>query len=136
RCSACGVCDFQAMHNVLAPEVSLPEPAAVPALLQAVPATTVRLGYAKGERLRFISHLDLMREMERTFRRADLPMLYSEGFAPRPRISAGPPLALGWTSEAEWVDLVLAGDWAEERLSGLLGDLNRVATPGLEFRVA
>jgi radical SAM-linked protein len=96
----------------------------------------VRLGYAKGERLRFISHLDLVREMERTFRRADLPMLYSEGFAPRPRVSPGPPLALGWTSDAEWIDLVLEGEWSEERLEGLLAGLNRVATPGLEFRAA
>ncbi|HEY2824752.1 MAG TPA: TIGR03936 family radical SAM-associated protein, partial [Gemmatimonadales bacterium] len=136
RCSACGVCDFQAMHNVLAPEVTLPEPAAAPALRQGIPGTTVRLGYAKGERLRFISHLDLMREMERTFRRADLPMLYSEGFAPRPRISAGPPLALGWTSASEWLDVVLEGSWDEDRLTGLLEQLSGVAAAGLTFRCA
>lgn len=136
RCSACGVCDFQAMRNVLAPEVTAPQPALALGLKQGGPGTTVRVGYVKGERLRFISHLDLMREMERTFRRADIPMLFSEGFAPRPRISAGPPLALGWTSESEWVDVVLEGSWSDDALAGVLAALNRRATSGLEFFAA
>jgi len=136
RCSACGVCDFDSMKNLLAEPVTSTKPNRATGLLQAVPSNTVRLGYAKGREVRFISHLDLLRELERSFRRADLPVVYSEGFSPRPKLSAGPPLALGWTSEAEWIDVELAGEWPEDRLDQLLGALNASSAPGLEFHVA
>lgn len=95
--------------------------------------TTVRLCYAKGEELRFSSHLDTMCEIERLLMRAELPVLYSEGYSPRPKISAGPPLALGWTSNCEWIDLRLAGEWSEENLAGLLETLNRHSVDGMKF---
>jgi radical SAM-linked protein len=136
RCSSCGVCDFAVMRNLLAAPVVSPKPEPAQGLLQGVPGTTVRLGYSKGETVRFISHLDLLRELERTLRRAGVPVLYSEGFSPRPRLSAGPPLALGWTSDAEWIDVELAGDWPQERLAGLLDDLNAHVAPGIEFTEA
>jgi len=137
RCSACGVCDFDALKNLLAAESREPAPEAGQTLLQGVPSTTVRLGYAKGEAVRFISHLDVLRELERSFRRAELPLVYTEGFSPRPRLSAGPPLSLGWTSDSEWIDLELAGDWLDdERLRDLLHRLQAVSTPGLQFRSA
>jgi radical SAM-linked protein len=136
RCSACGVCDFQAMRNILAAPVASARPQPAQGLLQGVPGCTVRLGYSKGESLRFISHLELQRELERALRRADVPVLYSEGFSPRPRISAGPALALGWTSDAEWIDVELAGTWSEQRLSDLIHDLNRHVAPGIAFTVA
>jgi radical SAM family uncharacterized protein/radical SAM-linked protein len=136
RCSACGVCDFEAVKNLLAQPVASRKPARATGLVQGVAHTTVRLGYRKGEALRFISHLDLLRELERTFRRAELPLVYSEGFSPRPRLSAGPPLALGWTSDAEWIDVAVARDWQEERLGDLLNVLNTACAPGVEFVVA
>jgi radical SAM family uncharacterized protein/radical SAM-linked protein len=136
RCSACGVCDFQALHNILAAPATKPVSQQAPAVLQGVPGTTVRLRYSKGEAVRFISHLDLMRELERTLRRARVPVLYSEGYAPRPRMSAGPPLALGWTSDSEWIDLELAGEWPAGRLTQLLDDLNSRAATGIAFTMA
>ncbi len=136
RCSACGVCDFQALHNILTAPAADPVPDPVRGVLQGVPGTTVRLGYTKGEAVRFISHLDLMRELQRTLRRAELPVLYSEGFSPRPKVSAGPPLALGWTSDAEWIDVEFAGDWPEERLRKLLDDLNAHVAAGIAFTTA
>ncbi len=136
RCSACGVCDFDAMKNLLAGEAESPQPARALGLLQGVPGTKIRLGYRKQEPVRFISHLDLLRELERTFRRAELPMIYTEGFSPRPKLSAGPPLPLGWTSDAEWIDLDLAGEWPEERLSGLLDLVNGSSARGIEFFLA
>jgi radical SAM-linked protein len=78
----------------------------------------------------------VLRELERTLRRAEAPVLYSEGFSPRPKISAGPPLALGWTSDAEWIDADLAGEWPAARLAGLVAELNRVVAPGISFFVA
>jgi radical SAM-linked protein len=133
RCSACGVCDFQALHNILAVPTERPLSQPVQGMLQGIPGTTVRLAYVKGEPVRFISHLDLMRELERTLRRTHVPVLYSEGFSPRPRMSAGPPLALGWTSDSEWIDVELAGDWPAERLRKLLDDLNAHTATGIVF---
>jgi radical SAM-linked protein len=60
----------------------------------------------------------------------------SEGFMPRPRLSAGPSLATGWTSASEWVDVELAGKWDADRLQILLEQLNRCAARGLEFLAA
>ncbi len=137
RCSACGVCDFDAMKNLLAAQTgSPPPPERAPGLLQGVRGTTLRLGYRQGEPVRFISQLDLLRELERTFRRAELPLVYTEGFSPRPKLSVGPPLPLGWTSDSEWIDIELAGEWPEEALLGLVDLLSASSAPGVDFFVA
>ncbi len=76
----------------------------------------LRLKFSRGEELKYISHLDLMRLWERALRRARIPIAYSEGFSPHPRLSLAAPLALGITSEAELIDIFL-----ERRLApGLL----------------
>lgn len=66
-----------------------------------------RLQYDRNGDLIFISHLDLMRFWERAFRRAKIPLAYSEGFTPHPRISLAAPLPLGVSSEAELLDAFL-----------------------------
>ncbi len=70
--------------------------------------TVIRLRLIKGLEARFIGHLDLMRCLERALRRAGLPVAYSAGFNPHPRISFASALPLGATSEAELVDVQLA----------------------------
>ncbi len=65
------------------------------------------LQYSKEEEARFLSHLDLMMAMERAFRRAGLPLAFSEGFNPHPRIAYASALAVGVTSEGEYLDLQL-----------------------------
>ena len=57
--------------------------------------------------LRYVSHLDVMRVWERVCRRAGLPLSRTQGFNPRPRIALAAPLAVGVTSEAELLDLLL-----------------------------
>jgi len=57
--------------------------------------------------LRWLGHLDLFRAWERTLRRAGLPLLYSQGFNPRPRMAIASPLPVGFTGEAEMLDLLL-----------------------------
>ncbi len=57
--------------------------------------------------MKYISHLDLMRFWERALRRVGMPLAYSEGFSPHPRISLAAPLPLGVTSEAELMDVFL-----------------------------
>lgn len=67
----------------------------------------LRIKFSRGEEVKFISHLDIMRFWERALRRARIPLAYSEGFTPHPRISLAAPLALGVTSETEFMDVIL-----------------------------
>jgi radical SAM-linked protein len=61
--------------------------------------------FSRTQALRFLSHLDMIRLWERVLRRACLPLRYSQGFHPHPRLSLALPLAVGMTAEAEWVDV-------------------------------
>ena len=72
--------------------------------------STIRFQFSKGPEVRFVSHLDLARAMERALRRAGLPVALSEGFSPRPQISYGFALPVGALSEAEYADLRLSED--------------------------
>jgi radical SAM-linked protein len=58
----------------------------------------LRITFARGKELKYISHLDLMRLWQRALRRADIPLAYSQGFSPHPRLSIAAPLAIGVTS--------------------------------------
>ncbi|CAN5911262.1 TIGR03936 family radical SAM-associated protein [soil metagenome] len=68
----------------------------------------VRARYTKGGRLRFISAIDLGRLWERALRKAELPIAYSEGFTPHPKVSFPDALALGYASTGEYVELTFA----------------------------
>jgi len=68
----------------------------------------LRLKFSRGEELKFLSHLDLMRLWERALRRAGLPLAYSEGFTPHPQIALAAPLLVGVTSDAELMDVSLS----------------------------
>lgn len=74
-------------------------------------ATRWRITYTVEGPLRYISHLEQVRVWERAIRRAGLPLVYSGGFTPRPRLQVAAPLPLGFASEAEWLDL-----WLEQRV--------------------
>lgn len=65
----------------------------------------LRVRFSRGEEIKYISHLDIMRLWERAFHRAQIPLAYSEGFSPHPRLSLAVPLAVGVTSEAELMDV-------------------------------
>lgn len=67
----------------------------------------VRIRWGKTARSRFLSHLDNMRMIEMAMRRAELPIVYSQGYNPAPKISFGPPLSLGMTSDSEFIDIML-----------------------------
>ncbi|RLC92776.1 MAG: hypothetical protein DRI39_07580 [Chloroflexi bacterium] len=67
----------------------------------------LRLKFSRGDEVKYISHLDLMRLWDRALRRARIPLAYSEGFTPHPKISLGAPLPIGVTSEAELMDISL-----------------------------
>ncbi|MDX2091042.1 MAG: TIGR03960 family B12-binding radical SAM protein [Kofleriaceae bacterium] len=72
-----------------------------------LPYSTYRIGFAKVGRAAFLGHLDLLRLLARSFRRADLPIAMTRGFSPKPRISFGPALGLGVPSLGELIDVDL-----------------------------
>lgn len=95
----------------------------------------VRMIYTRGEALRYVSHLDFQLVWERTFRRARLPLAFSQGFNPRPRMHLASALPLGFLSRCEIVDVWVvdesgaasAGEFAQ-RVAELA---QRAAPPGL-----
>ena len=89
----------------------------------------LRLKFSRSHELKFISHLDLMRLWERATRRAGLPLVYSEGFTPHPRISLAAPLPLGVTSEAELMDIYFSRWISPENV---VNALNQQLPPGIK----
>jgi radical SAM-linked protein len=66
--------------------------------------------FSKESSVKFISHLDLMRTIQRVIRRADLPIEYSKGFNPHMSLSMAQPLSVGMYSQGEYMDIVLTED--------------------------
>lgn len=91
----------------------------------------IRLTFSKAGAMQYVGHLDLHRSWERTFRRSGLPLAYSQGFHPQPRINLACALPLGFTSQCEildaWLEQDIPMDHIEEVVSGAL-------PPGLEVR--
>lgn len=69
--------------------------------------TRLRIRFAKRGKVRWTSHRDTARMWERAFRRLSLPVAYSNGFSPRPRVSFGLALSTGYESVAEYLDVEL-----------------------------
>lgn len=82
----------------------------------------VRITFTKQGPLRFIGHLDLHRVWERAMRRADLPLSYSQGFHPQPKISLAAALPLGFSSRSEVLDVRLNDDLPLDDISLRLKD--------------
>ena len=74
----------------------------------------LRVRYAKHDRMRFASHRDIARAVERGVRTAGLPIAYSAGFTPHPKISYAGAAATGMASEAEYLELALTSPCAPE----------------------
>ena len=93
------------------------------------PEQRLRIEFAKGAELKYISHLDLARAWERVFRRAALPLAYSQGFNPRPRFQIAAALAVGVTGRVELLDA-----WLETRMDpqDVLAHLEPSLPPGLD----
>ncbi|WP_142414629.1 TIGR03936 family radical SAM-associated protein [Hathewaya massiliensis] len=86
--------------------------------------------YGKNSEVKFISHLDLMRTIQRTIRRAEIDVEFSKGFNPHMSLSIAQPLAVGVYSKGEYLDLVLL---SEENEDELIKKLNKNAPRGIEF---
>ncbi|MEE1834880.1 TIGR03936 family radical SAM-associated protein [Streptomyces sp. SP17KL33] len=82
----------------------------------------IRLRYTKRGRLRFTSHRDFQRAFERALRRAEVPMAYSAGFTPHPKVSYANAAPTGTGSEAEYLEIALTEARDPEKLRILLDE--------------
>ncbi|GGZ71848.1 radical SAM protein [Streptomyces echinoruber] len=82
----------------------------------------IRLRYTKRGRLRFTSHRDFQRAFERALRRAEVPMAYSAGFTPHPKVSYANAAPTGTGSEAEYLEIALTEPRDPEKLRALLDE--------------
>ncbi|MFJ5267509.1 TIGR03936 family radical SAM-associated protein [Streptomyces sp. NPDC088358] len=82
----------------------------------------IRLRYTKRGRLRFTSHRDFQRAFERALRRAEVPMAYSAGFTPHPKVSYANAAPTGTGSEAEYLEIALTAARDPEKLRELLDE--------------
>ncbi|MBD7914770.1 DUF2344 domain-containing protein [Clostridium sp. Sa3CUN1] len=89
--------------------------------------------FTKESEIKFISHLDLMRTLQRVIRRANLPMEYSKGFNPHMAMSIAQPLSVGVYSDAEYMDIVLVEELNEEEI---INRLNEKTASGIKFLTA
>ncbi len=89
-----------------------------------------RIFFDKYDEMRFISHLDMLRFADRLLKKAHIPMKYSQGFHPRPKISLGNPVSLGTEAFNEIMDIELSEVMSNEEI---MEKMNSAAVPG--FRV-
>ncbi len=127
RCSKCGLCDWKEIK---------PRSAGSPPLFEErkrvrhEASFRLRLRYSKTGSSRFLGHLELMTVVIRAIRRAGVPIKYSQGFHPMPKLSFGQPLPVGIESLEEYLDMELS----EANEPGeVLNKLNSEMPEGLQF---
>lgn len=90
-----------------------------------------RIFFDKCEEMRFISHLDMLRFADRLLKKAHIPMKYSQGFHPRPKISLGNPVSLGTEAYGEIMDIELSEMMSNEEI---MSRMNSAAVPGFSVK--
>jgi radical SAM family uncharacterized protein/radical SAM-linked protein len=133
-CQQCGLCDFKTVKPVTHPrqaEAAIPAEEGDKEVPRTVPGRfPYQLIYARLGNARFLSHLEVMRMFFRAFRRLGLPLRFSEGFNPTPRVSFGPALPVGTESKEEFLAMELSEPLAEP--GAALALLNRQLPEGFE----
>jgi radical SAM family uncharacterized protein/radical SAM-linked protein len=105
-CSHCGVCGLDFGHNVVVPPPPIPKFAGH-YQVNSDRLQRIRVWFGKLGAMALVSHLDLVRLFDRAIRRAALPLSFTGGFHPGPRISIANALSLGYTSHGEIIDFEL-----------------------------
>ncbi len=136
ECQGCGVCDFE----VLKPEVIAPLQGEPPSdrekesrriFSMDTEVITYRLAYAKTGPSRYFGHLEMVKLFLQALRRAKIPVAYSRGYHPKPKVSFDDPLPVGMESEKERFDLRLTQPVSPK---AMMQALNRKLPEGLEIR--
>ena len=117
-------------------ELELPK---LPEFVEPEAVQKIRFKFAKSGNMRFLSHLELVNAIIRAMRRSQLPISYSQGFSPRPKLSPGYALPVGVESEGEYVDVTLhqqmQPDEFKERLSSVMPEgLDLITSAEVELK--
>ncbi|OHB30393.1 MAG: B12-binding domain-containing radical SAM protein [Desulfuromonadaceae bacterium GWC2_58_13] len=109
KCSGCGICDFDALRMRLIDDAEMPPQPPTRELFTPDNEARykIRLRLRKDGKARMVAHLEFMTVIHRAVRRAGLPLRFSQGFHPAPRISFPDALPTGVESDAEIIDLEL-----------------------------
>lgn len=129
ECSGCGACPgvmTEADKPGTGEQVRVPSVSVQPGTGEV--KIRHRVKFTKTAGMRFTSHLDVIRAFQRGLRRAGLPVCFSTGFSPHPRMSFGPPLPLGLLSQAEYFDVL----FSRQPGSGWVDRLNDCLPEGLK----
>jgi radical SAM-linked protein len=133
-CSGCGVCyEANQFCNRIAscPGIlSQVSPLTQEINKAAIPLRRFRSRFAKFGPAKFLGHLELARAMIRAFRRAQIPLAYSQGHHPLPKVSFGPALPVGHESWAEFLDYHILGELSTQEVAS---HLNALLPPGIEI---
>lgn len=99
-------------------------------------SSVLRLKYSKLGKVRFLGHRDVARLWERVLRRAGLPLVYTQGFSPHPKLAFGLALPVGWESTAEYLDVWTSAEVSSDDLKAAVSavlpegmDVERVGRP-------
>ena len=90
----------------------------------------LRIRFCRGQEVKFISHLDILRLWQRALHRAEIPLAYSEGFSPHPQISLAAPLPIGVTSQAELMSILCTKQVSPHFLTAAI---SQQLPPGIEI---
>ncbi len=90
----------------------------------------VKLVYSKKEMMKFLGHLDLIRFFERAFRRLKLPLAFSKGFNPHPKMNFGGPLSVGVASDYEVMEVTLEH---EVDIEQFIAEFNKISPDGIKL---
>lgn len=96
-------------------------------------AKALRFRFSRGQELKYIAHLDILRVFERAIKRAKIPVAYTQGFNPRQKLVFGLPMSIGLTSESEFADIELSEDMEPEEF---ITQINKGLPEGLKVEEA
>jgi radical SAM family uncharacterized protein/radical SAM-linked protein len=135
NCHRCGICDGKtiAIKESDPEEVKAPARMAKKDIRKKGMKKKIRLKFRKAGALRFLSHLELVHLFYRASKRADLPLCFSEGFHPMPRIIFATALPVGMESLAEVLDMECEGKITPVEV---MEKLNQTLPPGIEIMEA
>ncbi|MGB9628037.1 MAG: TIGR03936 family radical SAM-associated protein, partial [Thermodesulfobacteriota bacterium] len=132
-CRRCGICDGKTLRlreNPLSSSTPIEGVKRREIKRKGLPKKKVRLRFKKAGESRFISHLELVSLLHRAAKRAGLPLCYSEGFHPMPRIIFATAISVGIESLSEIVDMELEGGIAPTEV---MERLNQTLPPGIKI---
>ncbi|MCR5705153.1 MAG: TIGR03936 family radical SAM-associated protein [Eubacterium sp.] len=95
----------------------------------------IRVRFSKQGMMKFIGHLDMVRYFQKVHRRADLDVVYSEGFSPHQKMSFASPLSVGLLSRGEYYDLEVASSMSSKEMIQRMNEQNVEGVEVLSFKL-